>query len=53
MLLCYLYYCPLQQPAGEEYDPGFKIKEFSNYLQDWFAKLYDPGQALSLDESLI
>ena len=52
-LLRYLHCCPLQQPAGEEYDPAFKINGFSIYLQDQFAKLYDPGQALSLDESLI
>ena len=52
-ILRYLHCCPLQQPIGDAYDPIFKIAEFSNYLQERFTKLYEPGQRLSLDESLI
>ena len=52
-MLRYLHCCPLQQPIGEEYDPAFKVAELSNYLQERFQRIYEPGQCLSLDESLI
>jgi DNA polymerase III epsilon subunit-like protein len=36
-----------------DYDPGYKVQELLDDLQERFNHLYIPGQALSLDESLI
>ena len=52
-LLRYLHVCPLEQPTDVPYDPIFKVKEFMDYLQIRFAKLFEPGLQLSLDETLI
>ncbi len=55
-ILRYLHVCSLKdQPdkSDPEYDPSYKVKEFKEMLEERFAKVYIPGQMLSLDETLI
>ena len=51
-----LHVCSLEkQPCqtSAEYDPLYKVKELLDSLESRFSRLYNPGQKLSLDETLI
>jgi len=50
MILKGLHLCPVDGGTG---DPGYKTKEFFTALEERYNDLYEPGQSLSLDESLI
>ena len=45
-----MHLCPVDGVTG---DPGQKTKEFFHCLEERYYDLYEPGQSLSLDESLI
>ena len=55
-ILRYLHVCDMHtqpQPTDENYTPIYKVKEMMEYLEHRFKILYNPGYALSLDETLL
>jgi DNA polymerase III epsilon subunit-like protein len=54
-MLRYLHCCPVenQNASAPDYNPSYKISELKDALEDRFLKLFEPGQQLSLDETLI
>ena len=55
-IMRFLHCCPLNaggDPKSPEYDPSYKIKEVKETLEKYFNSSFIPGQALSLDETLI
>ena len=36
-----------------DYDPSYKVKEVTDYMEERYGRLYFPGHNLSLDETLI
>ena len=53
-ILSNLHCCSVHhQPSGENYDPSYKVAELRDMLEKKFAKLFVPGQQLSLDETLV
>lgn len=51
----YLHCCPVenQDPRAEGYDPAYKVAELRDALERRYTALFEPGQQLSLDETLI
>ena len=53
-MLQYLHVCSNSAVhTVEDYDPAYKVVELRDYLQQRFTRLFEPGQQLSLDETLI
>jgi hypothetical protein len=54
-MLRYLHCCPVenQDPRAEGYDPAYKVAELRDALERRYTALFEPGQQLSLDETLI
>ncbi len=55
-LLRFIHVCSLEnQPerTDQSYDPSYKVKEVSEYLESHYERLFVPGRNLSLDETLI
>ena len=55
-LLRNLHVCPLERPISDdarEFNPMYKVHDLLEKLESRFEKLFVPGQALSLDETLI
>jgi DNA polymerase III epsilon subunit-like protein len=55
-ILRFLHVCSLEEqpdPEDDDYDPGYKVKELKDMLEDRFGKLFVPGRNLSLDETLL
>ncbi|MFM7529124.1 MAG: exonuclease domain-containing protein [Nodosilinea sp.] len=55
LILRYLHCCPsvYHDTASSTYDPTYKIAELRDYLESRYQTLFEPGQELSLDETLI
>lgn len=51
-MLRYIHCCSVEPPAGD-YDPVYKVKEVMDYVIKRSNKLFNPGECLSLDETLI
>jgi DNA polymerase III epsilon subunit-like protein len=55
-ILRFLHCCPIVPPqnnSDDDYDPSYKIQEVMDILEKNYNRLYIPGQALSLDETLL
>ena len=55
-ILRYLHVSSLEKNIcqnNESYNPMVKVEELMDKLQDRFSKMFIPGQALSLDETLL
>ena len=53
-ILRYLHVCKLEEaPGNSPYNPMVKIQELMDKLMLRFGKMFVPGQALSLDETLV
>ena len=56
LILRYLHVCSIEgepQRNDPAYNPAYKINEMKDYMEDRYKRLFVPGQALSMDESLI
>ena len=51
-MLRYIHCCPVDPPDGE-YDPIYKVQELMDYILKRSSALFEPGEHLSLDETLI
>ena len=51
-MLRYIHCCPVDPPDGE-YDPIYKVQELMEYILKRSNALFEPGECLSLDETLI
>lgn len=51
-MLRYIHCCPVDPPEGE-YDPIYKVQELMEYILKRSKILFEPGENLSLDETLI
>ena len=56
LILRYLHCCSLaEQPSKNDigYNANYKVKELTDALETRYVKVFNPGQQLSLDETLI
>ena len=52
-IMQYLHVCSLYKQIGQEYNPSYKVQELLGSLHKQFHQLFQLGQQLSLDETLI
>ena len=54
-MLCYLHCCPVvnKDPTAEGYDPAYKVAELRDSLERRCTALFNPGQQLLLDKTLV
>ena len=52
-MLRYVHCCPVDPPVGDYDDPIYKVQEMMDYILKRSTAVFEPGEQLSLDETLI